>query len=100
MVFVVSSTDAPIASPAYNVQTEGVLMRALISGGGIAGPALAYWLRRHGTEVTVVDRAPAPRPGGQAIDVRGVAMTVVEQMGLVDELRALRTRMKGMSVVD
>jgi 2-polyprenyl-6-methoxyphenol hydroxylase-like FAD-dependent oxidoreductase len=75
-------------------------MRALISGGGIAGPALAYWLRRNGTEVTVVDRAPEPRPGGQAIDVRGVAMTVVERMGLVDELRALRTRMKGMSVVD
>src|SRR4051812_41072581 len=76
------------------------MMRALICGGGIAGPALAYWLRRHGAEVVVVERAATPRPGGQAIDVRGVALEVVDRMGLLDELRAVRTRMRGMSIVD
>ena len=36
----------------------------LISGASIAGPALAYWLRRHGFTPTVVERAAAPRPAG------------------------------------
>ncbi|MEU0475864.1 FAD-dependent oxidoreductase [Streptomyces olivaceus] len=31
--------------------------KVLISGAGIAGPALAYWLNRHGHEVTVVEKA-------------------------------------------
>ena len=55
----------------------------LISGAGIAGPALAYWLSRTRAifEVTVVERASAPRPGGQAVDIRGAAHDVVERMG-------------------
>ncbi len=72
----------------------------LISGASVAGPALAYWLRRHGFTPTVVERAPAPRPGGQAIDVRGVAMEVVARMGIEAEVRRARTRMRGMSTVD
>ncbi|HEY4420896.1 MAG TPA: NAD(P)-binding protein, partial [Pseudonocardia sp.] len=43
----------------------------LISGAGIAGPALAYWLRENGFTPTIVEQAPAPRPGGQAVDLRG-----------------------------
>ncbi|SHF14697.1 FAD-dependent monooxygenase [Streptoalloteichus hindustanus] len=72
----------------------------LISGASIAGPALAYWLHRHGFAPTVVERAPAPRPGGQAIDIRGVALDVVERMGLLERVREMRTRMRGMSVLD
>ncbi len=48
----------------------------LISGAGPAGTTLAYWLRRHGFCPTVVERAPAPRDGGQAVDVRGAAIEV------------------------
>ena len=72
----------------------------LISGASIAGPALAYWLRRHGFRPTIVERACAPRPGGQAVDIRGVAIDVVERMGLLDEIRANDTAMRGMSYVD
>jgi 2-polyprenyl-6-methoxyphenol hydroxylase-like FAD-dependent oxidoreductase len=72
----------------------------LISGASIAGPALAYWLRRRGFHPTIVERAPAIRPGGQAIDVRGVALDVVERMGLLAAVQSLSTRMRGMSVVD
>ncbi|KZM71350.1 hypothetical protein AWN90_00810 [Nocardia terpenica] len=43
----------------------------LISGASVAGPALAYWLRRYGYAVTVVERASALRAGGQAIDFKG-----------------------------
>lgn len=60
----------------------------LISGASIAGPALAYWLNRYGFDVTVVERAGAPRGGGYPIDVRGTALGVVERMGILPRLQA------------
>ncbi|MHA6628666.1 FAD-dependent monooxygenase [Pseudonocardia sichuanensis] len=72
----------------------------LISGAGIAGPALAYWLREHGFRPTVVERAPALRPGGQAVDLRGAGRTVVERMGLMDEARAVALDQRGIAYVD
>lgn len=72
----------------------------LISGCSISGLVVAYWLRQRGFVPTIVERSPAPRPGGQAIDVRGKALAVLERMGLLDAARARRTAMKGVSVVD
>ncbi|PJI52733.1 FAD-binding monooxygenase, partial [Methylobacterium radiotolerans] len=46
--------------------------RILITGASIAGNTAAWWLGRSGFDVTVVERAPAFRDGGQNIDVRGV----------------------------
>jgi 2-polyprenyl-6-methoxyphenol hydroxylase-like FAD-dependent oxidoreductase len=57
-------------------------------------------LHHHGFVPTVVERCAVPRPGGQAIDVRGVALDVVERMGLLPELRSAATNMRGMSFVD
>ncbi|CAM5650035.1 FAD-dependent monooxygenase [Streptomyces violaceorubidus] len=59
----------------------------LISGASIAGPALAFWLNRHGYEVTVVEKAGTLRSGGYPVDVRGTALDVVEKMGLLPRLR-------------
>jgi 2-polyprenyl-6-methoxyphenol hydroxylase-like FAD-dependent oxidoreductase len=75
-------------------------MRVLISGGGIAGPALAFWLRRTGAEVTIVERSPTPRPGGQTVDVRGIARLVVERMGLMETIKAARADERGLGLVD
>ncbi|MEV0144716.1 MULTISPECIES: FAD-dependent monooxygenase [unclassified Nonomuraea] len=72
----------------------------LVSGAGIGGPVLAYWLGRYGFDVTIVERAPAPRRGGQAVDLRGVAVTVAERMGILEQALALKTDMRGMSMVD
>jgi len=55
---------------------------ALISGGGIAGPAAAYWLNAAGWKTTLVERAPAPRRGGYVIDFWGVGYELAERMGL------------------
>ncbi|MGW0809148.1 FAD-dependent monooxygenase [Nonomuraea sp. NPDC002799] len=66
----------------------------LISGASIAGTATAYWLRRHGYTVTVVERAPAIREGGYKVDLRGAALQVVERMGLLDAVRAKSTDMR------
>src|SRR4051794_16951282 len=71
----------------------------LIPGSGIAGPALASWLTRRGIAVTVVERAPAPRPGGQAVDLRGAARLVADRMGLLDEIRAVSLEQKGIAWV-
>jgi 2-polyprenyl-6-methoxyphenol hydroxylase-like FAD-dependent oxidoreductase len=75
------------------------MRNVLISGASIAGPTLAYWLNCAGFQTTVVERAPAPRPGGQPIDVRGPALTVLDRMGLLDRACGMRTRLKGMSVL-
>ncbi|MFG1998222.1 FAD-dependent monooxygenase [Spirillospora sp. NPDC048911] len=72
----------------------------LISGAGIAGIALAYWLRRHGFSVTVVERAETIREGGYKVDIRGAALEVVERMGLLDEIRSMRTDVRAGSVVN
>ncbi|MDP9863103.1 MULTISPECIES: FAD-dependent monooxygenase [Streptosporangium] len=72
----------------------------LVSGASIAGPALAYWLRRHGFNPTVVEKAPRLRPGGQAVDIRGAALGVVERMGLLADIRRMDAAMRGMSFVD
>jgi len=72
----------------------------LISGAGIAGPAAAYWLRTAGFRPTVVERAPAPRPGGQAVDLRGAGRTITERMGLLDRVRAVALEQEGFAYVD
>ncbi|MFG2329067.1 FAD-dependent monooxygenase [Streptomyces sp. NPDC048604] len=72
----------------------------LICGAGVAGPALAYWLRKAGFTVTIVERAPAPRPGGQTVDLRGAGRTVIERMGLMDRARAESVDQRGLALVD
>jgi 2-polyprenyl-6-methoxyphenol hydroxylase-like FAD-dependent oxidoreductase len=67
----------------------------LISGASIAGPALAYWLRRYGFNPTVVERAPAPRKGGQAIDLRGAGRDAAERMGIMADIRRAHTGTRG-----
>ncbi|GAB2833806.1 FAD-dependent monooxygenase [Lentzea nigeriaca] len=72
-------------------------MDVLISGAGVAGPALAHWLARFGFSPTVVERAPSLREGGQAVDFRGEAhLSVLRRMGVLDAVRAARTSLPDM----
>lgn len=80
--------------------TRGSGPRVLVAGASVAGPALAHWLRRWGAEVTVVERAPELRPGGQAVDARGVAREVIGRMGLDAAVRAACTDTAGAHTVD
>jgi 2-polyprenyl-6-methoxyphenol hydroxylase-like FAD-dependent oxidoreductase len=73
----------------------------LISGASIAGPALALWLTRYGYAVTVVERAPSVRPGGQAVDFKGAThRTVLERMGILDDVLARRTGGTDQTIID
>jgi 2-polyprenyl-6-methoxyphenol hydroxylase-like FAD-dependent oxidoreductase len=60
----------------------------LISGAGIAGPALAFWLNKSGHRVTIVELADGIRPGGQTVDLRGAGGDVVDRMGLLSKMQA------------
>ncbi|MEV4469869.1 FAD-dependent monooxygenase [Nonomuraea sp. NPDC049504] len=73
----------------------------LISGASIAGPALAHWLIRYGFAVTVVERAPSLRLGGQAVDFKGAThRTVLSRMGILDDVRRLQTGGSDQEIVD
>jgi 2-polyprenyl-6-methoxyphenol hydroxylase-like FAD-dependent oxidoreductase len=75
-------------------------MKVLISGAGIAGPTLAYWLLRYGHQPTIVDHAPALRTGGYVIDFWGLGYDIAEKMGLTGEIRALGYFVKEVRFVD
>ncbi|AGZ44616.1 FAD-dependent monooxygenase [Actinoplanes friuliensis] len=76
-------------------------MDVLISGASIAGPALAYWLGRHGYRPTIVEIAPELRTGGNAVDFRGpVHLGLLDKMGVLDDLRAVQTGGTVMRFVD
>ncbi|KIV77874.1 hypothetical protein PV11_09652 [Exophiala sideris] len=74
--------------------------RILISGAGIAGPVAGYWLAQAGYSVTIVEHAPSIRTSGQSIDVRGHALTVLQSMGLEEEVRSRTTHEKGLRFID
>ena len=72
----------------------------LISGASVAGPALAFWLRRYGFTPTVVERSPQLRGGGYAVDFRGAAhLSVLAKMGLLDQIRAQQTHLAATTYV-
>jgi 2-polyprenyl-6-methoxyphenol hydroxylase-like FAD-dependent oxidoreductase len=73
---------------------------ALISGAGIAGPALAHQLAARGWQTTVIERFPERRDEGHNIDVRGAARDVVARMGIDDDVRAANTTEVGMRFVN
>ncbi|MFB7716587.1 FAD-dependent monooxygenase [Nocardia sp. NPDC056100] len=75
-------------------------IRVLVCGGGIAGNAVALQLLRAGIDTTVVERANAPRPGGQAVDLRGPSREVAERMGLMPGIARHRLDERGMVFVD
>jgi 2-polyprenyl-6-methoxyphenol hydroxylase-like FAD-dependent oxidoreductase len=62
-------------------------VRIAISGAGVAGPTLAYWLLRAGHEPTLIEAAPSLRGGGYMIDFWGVGFDVAERMGLIPAIR-------------
>jgi 2-polyprenyl-6-methoxyphenol hydroxylase-like FAD-dependent oxidoreductase len=83
-----------------NHTSHSASSRVLVSGASIAGPAVAHWLDWYGYTVTVVERAPDLRPGGQAVDLRGAGRTVIERMGLLERARDLALHQQGIEWVD
>jgi 2-polyprenyl-6-methoxyphenol hydroxylase-like FAD-dependent oxidoreductase len=72
----------------------------LISGAGIAGLTLAYWLKKYGFVPTIVEKHPTLRTEGYKLDIRGVAIEVVKQMGLQSAIFDSRTAIQKALFVD
>ena len=72
----------------------------LISGGGIAGPALAFWLHAAGFETTLVERAPSQRRGGFVIDFWGLGYDLAERMGLAERIERIGYHMRELRIVN
>ena len=75
-------------------------MRVLISGAGIAGSTLAWFLSKAGKRVTVLEHTQSILPHGQNIDMTGSAITIMKKMGLLDEVRRNNTTEKGTRFID
>ncbi|MGN7778606.1 FAD-dependent monooxygenase [Mycolicibacterium sp. 22603] len=74
--------------------------RILIAGASIAGPATAFWLARAGFEVTIVEQSPVLRRGGNGVDIRSEALTVIDRMGLSEDVRDRAMVNHGMRFLD
>jgi 2-polyprenyl-6-methoxyphenol hydroxylase-like FAD-dependent oxidoreductase len=75
-------------------------MRVAINGLGIAGPTLAYWLRRSGHDPVLFEKAPAARTGGYLVDFWGLGYEIAERMGLIPALRQRAYEMRRLKMVD
>lgn len=76
-------------------------MRILISGAGVAGLAAGVVLEADGHDIAIVERAHQFRTKGAPIDIRGDAIAVADQMGILHELKARAVNMsEGARFVD
>ena len=74
--------------------------KILICGGGIAGPACAYWLHKYGYSVVIAEKAASFRDGGQNVDVKGAGQQVIKMMGLAEAIEAKNTLEQGQKYLD
>ena len=72
----------------------------LISGLGIAGPTLAFWLKIAGFQPTLVEHTPALRSGGYVIDFWGLGYDIAERMGLVEDINRAGYHIQEMRIVN
>ncbi|TPI67285.1 FAD-binding domain [Mesorhizobium sp. B3-1-3] len=72
----------------------------LISGGGIAGPTLAFWLKAGGFQPTLIEQAPRLRTGGYVIDFWGLGYWIAEKMGLEADINHVGYHVREMCIVN
>lgn len=75
-------------------------LKVLISGGGIAGNALAFWLSKQGHGVSIIERFPELRATGLQVDLRGYGIETMRRMGLEEAFRAKSVKEQGLRVVN
>ncbi|PYH66241.1 monooxygenase [Aspergillus vadensis CBS 113365] len=75
-------------------------LKILISGAGIAGNALAFWLSKLGHNVTIIERYPGLRATGLQVDLRSPGIEVLQRMGLEKAFRKVTVPEQGLKLVD
>jgi 2-polyprenyl-6-methoxyphenol hydroxylase-like FAD-dependent oxidoreductase len=72
----------------------------LISGAGIAGTTLAFWLKEFGFNPTLIESSPGLREGGYAIDFMGAGYDVAEKMNIIPTLKEADINFSKLVIVD
>ncbi|KAI1114538.1 hypothetical protein F5Y14DRAFT_413648 [Nemania sp. NC0429] len=94
----------PLLRPLFKLSLDAPNMTSfnvLIVGGGISGPAAAYWLSRiPGAKVTLIERSSQMRASGQQLDLRVAGVDMMKKMGIEPAVRAVRCQEPGTQVVD
>ena len=72
----------------------------LVSGASFSGLATAYWMKRLGYRVTVVEVAGGIRKGGTPVDIEGETVDVLARMGMIDAVRAKALPPRGLVFKD
>lgn len=75
-------------------------IKILVIGAGIAGSAVCYWLQKFGFSPVLIDISADIRKGGQALDIRGVAVSIVKKMGIYEQICKKRTQVECVRYVD
>jgi 2-polyprenyl-6-methoxyphenol hydroxylase-like FAD-dependent oxidoreductase len=77
-------------------------LNILIVGAGVCGPALALHLQRSNPKhiITVIERYPTLRTGGQQIDLKAQGIPIMRKLGLLEEIRKHCVKESGMEFVD
>lgn len=72
----------------------------LISGAGIAGPTLAYWLAHYGWKPVLIERADRFRTGGYVIDFWGSGYEIASRMGILPAVKQAGYEVRELRIVD
>ena len=79
---------------------SSAMKTVLISGAGIAGPTLVFWLKAAGFQPTLIERAPGLRSGGYVIDFWGLGYDIAERMGLIAEINRVGYKVRELRIVN
>ncbi len=72
----------------------------LISGTGIAGVTLAYWLNEYGFKPTLLESSNQFREGGYMIDFWGEGVDVADKMGILSDIEKQDLKILNMAHVN
>ncbi|KAF2833076.1 FAD/NAD(P)-binding domain-containing protein [Ophiobolus disseminans] len=77
-------------------------LNILIIGAGCAGPVFAHLLQKAEPKhtITVIERSPSLRTGGQQLDFKENGIPIARGMGILDTLKAACVHETGMQLVD
>lgn len=73
-------------------RATGISLDIAIAGAGPAGLATALYLKRAGHRVTVFDRFDEPKPVGSGLILQPTGLTVLADLGLLDDILVLGSR--------
>ena len=76
----------------FGVGGIGISYDIAIAGAGPAGLAMALYLKRAGHKVTIFERFEAPKPVGSGLILQPTGLTVLADLGLLDDILALGSR--------